>query len=63
MGRREEAKKWGIEWELKRIEVWNFLGSTSEKGSTRKDTGNRVTSWSFLLLGEFWAFTLIYEEN
>jgi hypothetical protein len=29
------------------------LGETSEKGSTRKDTGNWVTRYGFLFLEEF----------
>jgi hypothetical protein len=46
-------KRWSIgqDWD------WNFrfcgLGETSEKGSTRKDTGNRVTRYGFVFLGEF----------
>jgi hypothetical protein len=49
--------------------IGNFLrvgvgkGGTSEKGTTRKDTENRVARWDNYVLGEFWDLTLIYEEN
>jgi hypothetical protein len=48
------AEDW-VNW--MRLEL-NFgfcgLGETSEKGSTRKDTGNRVARCAFLFLGEYW---------
>jgi hypothetical protein len=46
MGRREKAKIGGIEWDWERIWVIWIFGGTSEKGSTRKHTEKRVTSWS-----------------
>jgi hypothetical protein len=31
-----------------------FLGGGSEKGRSRKHTGNRVTRWGFMFRGNFW---------
>jgi hypothetical protein len=39
------------------------LRGGSEKGSTRKDTGNWVTRWRSVVWGNFRAFTLNCEEN
>jgi hypothetical protein len=44
-------------WE---IEFW---GNGSKKGSSRKHTGNWVTSWMKLFGGILKGFTLFYEEN
>jgi hypothetical protein len=42
-----------VERGLKRFEVWNFLGESSEKGSTRKHTEKRVTRWRTMFWGNF----------
>jgi hypothetical protein len=53
-------------------DFWSGLGGNfwlkfskggSEKGSTRKHTGNWVTRWGFIFLEEFSGFTLNCEEN
>jgi hypothetical protein len=44
---------WGIGWGLDWICDLGFWGNWSEKGSTRKCTGNWVASWTFVYLGEF----------
>jgi hypothetical protein len=51
MGRREMAKIRSIGWDLERFLVNWVFGGISEKGSRRKHTGNRVTSWSLLYWG------------
>jgi hypothetical protein len=50
MGLRKEAELGGFGRNLKRFLDFWFWGVTSEKGSTRKDTGKRVTRWGFV----FW---------
>jgi hypothetical protein len=39
------------------------LGETSEKGCTRKTTGNRVTSWKELFLGESMVLRCFTKRN
>jgi hypothetical protein len=41
------------EGELERFLVEDFEGANSEKGCSRKTTGNRVTRWSSLFWGNF----------
>jgi hypothetical protein len=43
----------GFGWVLDGFLVFGFLEESSEKGSTRISTGNRVTSCTFVYLGEF----------
>jgi hypothetical protein len=43
----------GFEWDLKHFWDWIFFGGNSEKGSIRKRTENRVTSWTKLFWGNF----------
>jgi hypothetical protein len=43
----------GFGWVLDRFLVFGFLEESSEKGSRRISTGNRVTSCTFVYLGEF----------
>jgi hypothetical protein len=51
MGRWEWAKIQGIEWRLEKfLGNWD-LGPSSEKGSSRKHTENRVTRWRKLFWG------------
>jgi hypothetical protein len=51
MGRRDRLKLWLIEgWLGRFLGIGNF-GSWSEKGSSREDTENRVTSWTFMFWG------------
>jgi hypothetical protein len=54
---------WVFGWDW--IGIWElgFWGNTSEKGYTRKTTGNRVASWGLMFLGEFKGFALFHEEN
>jgi hypothetical protein len=51
-----------VKWELETFEVWNFLGSNSEKGCTRKDTGNRVARWGFLFWGNVGIYAVLRRE-
>jgi hypothetical protein len=63
LGRREKAENGGFGWALESFwEFWNF-GGISEKGSRRECTEKWVTRWNKMFLGEYWVFTLIYEEN
>jgi hypothetical protein len=48
-GLRNGGFGWVLDWFL----GFGFLGESSEKGSTRISTGNRVTSCTFVYLGEF----------
>jgi hypothetical protein len=48
----EEWLNWGPTGrKLKHFENLRFGGTNSEKGYTRKHTGNRVTRWSFMFWG------------
>jgi hypothetical protein len=50
MGRRERAEIGSTGGDLEKVLGNWIFGGWSEKGSTRKHTGNRVTRWIFM----FW---------
>jgi hypothetical protein len=57
------AKNWGFGWVLNWILEFGLLGESSEKGSTRKSTGNRVTRWEIMFLGESWGLRCFTKRN